>query len=84
MENKKTTEQHREEFLDHIRLMVGYWDEIDNGMGQKERLEGLAFSILTAMDGGASVGPYFLAPVIDDEGTVGEDIAGELHEHFHK
>jgi len=55
-----------------------------NGMSQRDRLEGLAFSFLTALDGGASLTPYFLAPIIDDDGTVGEDIAGCLHEMFHK
>jgi hypothetical protein len=81
---KRTIEEYQEEFLDHLRLMVGYWDEIANGMSQRERLEGLAFSFLTALDGGANITPYFLAPIIDDDGTVGEDIAGCLHEMFHK
>jgi len=57
-----TEEEVRSQFLDHIRVMADYWE---NNVGQKtikERLEGLAFSILVAIDGGTSLPSFILAP----------------------
>ena len=63
MSREYTTEEIREQFLDHIRVMVNYWDGIPKET-TKEKLSGLAFSILVALDGCAGDLPGFiLAPL---------------------
>lgn len=54
-----TAEEIREQFLDHIWGMLRYWRDLPDQTVQ-ERLEGLAFSILVALDGGAMDLPAFL------------------------
>lgn len=46
----KTEAEVREEFLDHVHALVGYWAELPDKT-PKERLDGLAFSILNIFDG---------------------------------
>jgi hypothetical protein len=84
----------RDEFLDHVRQMIGYWaseegSNVPAETSKRDALEGLAFSILVALDGGAAVGPYVVSPldlngrlqwVARPEGVGLLDIAGELHE----
>lgn len=77
------------EFLDHVRLMVDYWageepSNVPAEYGHRERLEGLAFSIMVALDGGASVGPYEVRPITEDGISASPDrsIAGALHERL--
>jgi hypothetical protein len=60
-----TEEDVRRKFLDHVRLMIGYWNSEDVSnvpatMSSRERLEGLAFSILVALDGNAAALPKFI------------------------
>jgi hypothetical protein len=54
-----TPEETREILLQHIRSAIDFWDRCPiDPMGprtQKERLEGLAFSILALLDGKAGV-----------------------------
>lgn len=60
---EKTTEEIREEFLKHVRHLIQYWDEVSGKNApetQKERLEGLAFSILVALDGNTMALPKFI------------------------
>lgn len=59
MSREKTEEEVRDEFLRHIRGLVKYWEEIDN-RPSKEKLEGLAFSILAALDGCSVDLPSFI------------------------
>ena len=62
---EKSKKEVKEDFLNHVSLMVNYWEKvkIDKDEDVKERLEGLAFSILVAIDGGAMALPSFiLAP----------------------
>lgn len=86
-----TTEEVREEFLDAIRARVMRWDGVA-GKSQRERLEGLAFSILVILDGEAGDMPGFSvvpSPHADDAKYLSEngdnwfpstgDIAGDLH-----
>jgi len=54
-----TKEEVREQFLYHVRTMVNYWDSIPKKT-TKEKLSGLAFSILTALDGCAGDLPGFI------------------------
>lgn len=64
---EKTKEEVQEEFLNHIRNMVDYWDELPQ-KSSKERLEGLAFSILAMLDGSAIELPAFIvAPLPCEE-----------------
>lgn len=44
-----TVESVTKEFLDHVRHLIDYWDGIDES--PRYKLEGLAHSILTTMDG---------------------------------
>lgn len=59
MSREKTTEEVREEFLDHVRYLVSYWDRIEKET-TKEKLSGLAFSILSALDGCSAGLPSFI------------------------
>jgi hypothetical protein len=53
-----TSEEATELFLGHIRSMVEYWDQLpDTAQTQKDRLSGLAFSILVLLDGDTIVVP---------------------------
>lgn len=62
MSREKAMEEVREEVLDHIRGMVDYWNEIEKDT-TKEKLEGLAFSILTMLDGYSSMPSFIVAPL---------------------
>lgn len=85
-------ERDREEFLEYCRQMINYWanlPELYTATGHKHttesRISGCVFSILVALDGGASVGPYCVKRVLADGQTgeqlgEGPDIAGCLHE----
>ena len=46
-----TKEEAREMMLDHIRVMCEYWAREDRRPDIKDKLNGLAFSILTMLDG---------------------------------
>lgn len=93
-----TTEEVRERFLAHVRFLVNFWATTEDRRGCAERLSGLAFSILAALDGSAGALPGFVvapAPHADDaefyrrNGTdwypsgPEHDIAGSLHELFY-
>lgn len=68
----------REALLMNIWQAIDYWDTVD-GSTQRERLQGLAFSILATLDG-CSVGiPEF--SIVPMDGV--ENIGGSLHEVFH-
>lgn len=58
MSREYTTEEVRNRFTDHIRAMVEYWATLD--MPEREKLNGLAFSILVALDGEATAVPAFI------------------------
>lgn len=55
---EKTLAEVREEFLAHVRRMAKYWASQPNSTAQ-ERCDGLAFSILTAIDGCSAGLPAF-------------------------
>jgi len=78
LEKTMTTQQ--KDFLAHVKAMCRYWDDLpDKDMTQLSRLEGLAFSILVAIDGESTLSSYTLRPIQED-GTEGEDISGSLHD----
>lgn len=77
MTRAKTAEEAREAFLDQIRTYVSYW--ASNNVGDKtvrERLDGLAFSILNILDGTSSGLPAMdivLRPHSDDKAYCQEE-----------
>lgn len=46
-----TKEESREMVLSNIRGIVSYWDNLEGRSSQTDRLEGVAFSMLTMIDG---------------------------------
>lgn len=63
-----TTEEAREIFLKHVAGMVDYWKTTQLSDPTKCRLEGLALSILSSIDGSNCQLPsYLLIPFITDE-----------------
>jgi hypothetical protein len=50
MSREYTLKETREEFLNHVRNMSNYWATLPDKT-DKERCDGLAFSILVALDG---------------------------------
>lgn len=58
-----TEDEVRDQFLDHVRYLVEYWSEVKDRT-TKEKLDGLAFSILSAIDGcNSSLPSFILAPL---------------------
>lgn len=61
-----TPEELRGRMLDHIRLMVEYWATLP-GLDTHSRCDGVAFSILTMIDGSADQPPMMLMALSSDE-----------------
>lgn len=75
--------QHKIDFIDHARFVIDYWAK-QPGLTEQQRLEGVVFSILVAIDGEAvDIGPYMLKPT-KEGGKWGPDIGGDLHNLFYK
>ncbi|MCP4393201.1 MAG: hypothetical protein GY804_02885 [Alphaproteobacteria bacterium] len=51
MPNKISKEDVREVFLDHLRHLVDYWDKEHQTPITRDKLSGMAFSILSFIDG---------------------------------
>lgn len=72
--------------LSQIWTLVDYWDRTvaqpgDGVSATRDRLEGLAFSILSMLDGcGGLPGPVQLVPEWDDPDALENEM---LHEHFY-
>jgi len=86
---KKTVEEVRAEVLEHVRLMVKYWSELPGEMSVADRCDGVAFSILTMIDGSTPVPPLLLSVLAEDddpEYTNGMMINPDcmLHELMHR
>ena len=98
-----TEDEIREKFLKHIWLLIQYWECLSKREDVREKLEGLAFSILSMIDGSTYELPAFvLAPMPhpedkayhqqrnenwfpqNHEADINCDIAGGLHELFHR
>lgn len=81
MPNTTPIKREEEDFLNHLKSMLHYWENLENKT-LRERMEGVVFSVLVAIDGEASdTGPYSLRAV-DENGNEGDDIAGGLHGSF--
>lgn len=101
MESREfTTEEVREQFMNHVRMLIEYWDKIDQRTS-KEKIEGFAHSLLATIDGSSAALPAFiLAPAphesdkeyhismnenyYADNENVKCDIAGGLHDLLYK
>jgi hypothetical protein len=59
-----TKEELREQFLDGIRGLVNYWNRVGN-TSQRDKLDGLAFSILNMIDGMSGNFPCPLKLVVE-------------------
>lgn len=72
----------KNEFISYIKDLIEYWDK--ENLSSKDKLEGLAHSILVGIDVGAGAleGGYELRPIRNEE--VQEDIGGALHELLFK
>lgn len=95
MSNKLTAEQIRHNFIAHVWEMVYFWDN-ETDLNPRKKLEGLAFSLLSAIDGCAAALPGFsLCPAPHPAYRIGQkedyypetdehvDISGGLHEVFY-
>lgn len=84
MSKEKSTEEVREEFLNHIRCLVNEWASVEN-KSTKEKLNGLAFSILAMLDGESADLPSFIVAPLPHEDDKqfsikhGEDYYPENH-----
>lgn len=68
MTKEKTTDEIREEFLAHVWHLVDYWGNLNNGENEKQdALEGLAFSILSTLDGSSAALPGFIVAPMPHE-----------------
>lgn len=54
-----TMEEVREAFLGHVRVMVDYWTNLPD-QTVEQRVSGVAFSVLVALDGAAASLPGFI------------------------
>lgn len=61
-----TREEVREKFLEHVCGMVTYWQENTNCGSMEDRVAGVAFSILVALDGCAYGVPGFVVAPCPD------------------
>lgn len=61
-----TPEELRGKMLDHVRLMVQYWADLP-GLDTVARCDGVAFSILTMLDGSADLPVFDLVARSSDE-----------------
>jgi len=54
-----TIEEQRQILLEHVWMLVNYWDKESRAKEPREKLEGLAFSLLSALDGCSAGLPGF-------------------------
>ncbi len=62
MPRELTTEEVRNQFLSHVRFMIDYWERETRATTSKQKLEGLAHSILVTLDGGSGLPAFIVAP----------------------
>lgn len=91
-----TPEECRTALLEQIAVNVRYWLHEPRAATVREKLNGLAFSILVIIDGESALPGFELipSPHEDDKEYHREngdnwwpddvDISGDLHEHWHK
>lgn len=98
MSRELTPDEVQERFLEHVRAIVDYWEREARAPTVREKLDGLAFSILAAIDGSSVLPRFVLAPdphpedraYHEEQGedwypeapAVACDISGDLHERL--
>lgn len=70
---EKTVEEVRCEFVDKVGDLVDYWS-YQEGMSDKDKVEGVAFSILTMLDGCSLDMPGFIVAPLPHEDDKEYDI----------
>jgi DNA (cytosine-5)-methyltransferase 1 len=72
----------RQQMIEHIDLMVRYWAELPQEMSVEDRCDGVAFSILTMLDGASAVPGMTLLTFTEegDEVIINENV--ELHDEY--
>lgn len=90
MSKELTEQQIRDRFLDHVWAMIDHCEKESRRETVREKLELLAFSILTAIDGEAAALPGFIfapLPHKDDKAfckSEGEDYYPQNHKIEYK
>lgn len=80
-----TEDQAMSDLMEHVKVLVDYWDKHPEGGSQRERMCGLVFSLFAAFDG-CSIGlpPFQVTPMkVSPEGECEPtdiDLGGGLHE----
>ena len=59
MSREKTVEEVQQDLLEHIWYMIEYWEKDNRALTLRDKLEGLAHSILAALDGCSMALPGF-------------------------
>jgi len=89
-----TPDEVRDELLEHICIMVDYWDKVSPD--KRDAMEGLAFSILSTLDGCGPLPAFLVTPMAHPDDKAYHQEQGEnwypedqpdlgmLHEFFHK
>lgn len=68
MTKEKTTDEIREEFLAHVWHLIEYWENLNDGANSsQDKLEGLAFSMLSTLDGSSAALPGFIVAPMPHE-----------------
>jgi hypothetical protein len=70
MSHEMTTEEVSNAFLEHISMLVDFWEKESRAPTLREKMEGLVHSILAELDGCSATLPAFIVapdPHIDDE-----------------
>ena len=66
MSREWTPEEVRSHFIEHVRVMIKYWADVKEHMGEtysdEDRISGFAHSLLAAIDGCAEMPGFALAP----------------------
>lgn len=72
----------QQDFLMHLHILIDYWDK--QNYDARGKMEGLAFTILTMLDGDDGQFPNgFALRRRAAKGKEGGDLAGCLHEYFY-
>ena len=85
MSKEYTTDEVREKFLKMVAARANYWDSLE-GMSSKEKLHGLAFSIMSILDGCTDLPGFIVAPIPHESDkdflkNAGENYYPENHEN---
>ena len=76
-----TIDEKKKEFVRQVKMLVEFWDKNEKCKSNKERLDGIAFSLLYLIDGKAEgLKDYIIAPGKEIE----NNISGDLSDLYYK